>query len=174
MQLSQNHNRPTLQPTTARYLQFLSALALLFVLPLSFAEGRKTSYSKYVLIDYEFVPFHDGRLVLGADLTGGDFFEGLTKRETRNGLEFRKGTALVDSYPPAIQVQVRAWISGYRGMRKDALVPDQLVGVLSSLRFDLRWKRGIYQRTAHITKIEMQPPQVPNWGQERNGCIEST
>jgi len=85
-------------------------------------------------------------LTIRGAVTAPGFFDGLKRRETTRGIEFRRGTDVVRFFPE--ELSVRIFIRefpchiGLTEVSPLLATPE----VMSSLRFDGFWKRGLAMR----------------------------
>ena len=142
----------------------LLCLVLIFSPTEALNQNKKVAYGRNILFGFDVQPLPEAVIVLSADLTSGEFFDGLQRIETSGAPEYRKGSARVNRYPEELQVEVHAAISRHFGMLADAPLPMEVTELLSSLHFEAHWKRAMQMRPAQSLTIRMCRPPTVGWG----------
>ena len=92
-----------------------------------------------------------------AFVTSGDFFEGLEPRETPDGRKFYKDSKQVTEFPEAVTIELQALM---RDCTRVPILPVNTATAkdfMSTLNFDLQWKRELEQRSAVFSTAVSSP-----------------
>ena len=103
------------------------------------------------IVEYkEVVPLSSGQVRAGdvcvnfsPVMTSGSFFDGLQRRETPSGDEFRINSRVVKNFPEQITVQMQLSISVCDA---DIYTPAPAPGFVNGIRFKAQWKRELAMR----------------------------
>ena len=141
------------------------AAGWLLVFPMCSADGKKSdgklpkrfAFEKRVLLRPQF--FRQGRtyLLLSGDLVAGDFFAGLERIETSQGIEFRKASQAVTSYHDFLLVSVAARRTRCGFVPQPIGIPEEVSHLPDSLQFAAQWERGSEVRPAESRWLDTYP-----------------
>jgi len=120
------------------------------------ARGRDTAtYDGQVDFGAQLLDLDDGCLSVDGNVTSGNFFEGLKRRDIGGQLEYRKHGSVVTDYPERLTASIRLV-----GERCAAGLSDSPSAVFRgdsyTLRFEVAWKREMHMRPAVLSPVAAQ------------------
>lgn len=142
----------------------IAAASLLPLIPFG-AFGAPFFQTLPQIMEYkEVVPLSSGQVRdgnvcvnFGPVMTSADFFDGLQRRETPSGDEFRKNSQVVKNFPEQITVQVQTSISVCDA---DIYTPAPAPGFVGGIRFKAQWKRALTMRP--VAQLTVQRVAIPS------------
>lgn len=133
-----------------------------FPLPLD-----KPSHHKRLPLSMDFLRAEDMCLFLSGDVGAGDFFDRIRVRKAANGVQFRRGTQIVETFPESVVVSVIAVLGQCTATERSAQWEDvsQKDGrfdekFMESVTFDGSWKEGFVERPAEFGPLA--EGRIPN------------
>jgi hypothetical protein len=120
---------------------------------------------KTIPLGIDFLRADDMCLLLDADVGADDFFDDLRERNTANGIEFRKGTHVVKTFPGRLTVRVIAELGTCTlaernpegGNTRNVTLDEHF---MRSLTFEGAWKQGFDEKTADLGPLA--EGRIPN------------
>jgi len=133
-----SRNSVSFSSTRARATRVMLVFLIVWPWSLDWAEevrGRELRFASQ--------PAAEGRfcLVFGGTIALDDFLQGLQKRETPTGIEFRRGSRSVAYFPENITIAIDAFGASCK-QKKDPTEPT--AEFMSSLHLDVFWKDGVH------------------------------
>jgi hypothetical protein len=123
-----------------------------FPLPL-----EKSQHNKKLPLSVDLLRSEDTCLILFGNVGAGDFFDHIRARKTANGVQFRRGAQVVETFPDSLVVSVIAVLGKYSAReraaqgddasRKDVHFDEKF---MESVTFEGSWKEGFAEKPAEI------------------------
>jgi len=131
----------------------LTIAALLLIFQNAFAQAPPPIVEYKEVVPITSGQIRDGKVCVNFNpvMTAGDFFDGLQRRETASGDEFRKNSQVVETFPDQITVQVQTAINICDA---DIYTPAPVPSFFNDLRFKVQWKRGLTMRPASQVAVQ--------------------
>jgi hypothetical protein len=92
--------------------------------------------------------------VLVGSMSAGDFFTGLRRIDTPNGVEFRKGSSMMERFPSEISVRIAADGIACPDKPGGENMPVPSADLANSMRFEASWKRGMQLRPVETLSVK--------------------
>lgn len=119
-------------------------------------------HKQSVLLGIEIFKVNGICVPIAASMSAGDFFNGLSRKEIREGTKFFRGPEEVADYPDQLTVEVKARaVDCSRATDISSKSADSVAG---GLRFELGWKSETADRIRPIQHFELKefpPPLHP-------------
>jgi len=132
-----------------------------------FPLADETSRHKKLLLSADFLQANDMCLILFGNVGAGDFFDNIRGRKTKNGVQYRKGSQIVQTFPENLVVSIIAILGKcsareraiqlYEGSPKNVRFDN---GFMESLTFDGSWKDGFTEKPAELGPLA--EGRIPN------------
>lgn len=161
----------TMPPLSSRLALVLFALGLLLTFVAGASSGKKTKYDLALPVPAQ--PFRHDTVcgVLGGDVTAGDFFRGLERRETADGIEFRRKSQVIHDFPAELSVVLSGTIGSCPTSVPNSVSAASLTNFINQLKIAAEWSNGAGARpVSDISVIRHAPPEVwwpetdaPHW-----------
>lgn len=129
--------------------------------------SEKAQHGKRVPLGLDFLRADDMCLLLDANIEGGDFFDQLRWHKTKNGIEFRKDTQIVEAFPDSLIVRLIAALGTCTANERRVEGRDLTgggrrldEGFMKSVTFVGSWKHGFDEKPAEFGP--MAEGRIPN------------
>jgi hypothetical protein len=123
-----------------------------FPLPLDEAPRNKK-----LPLTVDFLRAEDMCLILFGTVGAGDFFDHVRSRKTANGVQFRKGSQVVTTFPESLVVSIIAVLGKCSARERAAQADDASQknvrfdeNFMESVTFDGTWKEGFAEKPAEL------------------------
>ncbi|MGB8542114.1 MAG: hypothetical protein WCD49_10815 [Candidatus Acidiferrales bacterium] len=134
-------------------LRIVNISAALLILPSAFGQAPPPIVEYKEVVPISSGQIRDGKICVNFNpvMTAGDFFDGLERRETASGDEFRKSSQVVRNFPEQITVQVQTFITVCDA---DIYTAAPLPPFFNGIQFKAQWKRGLAMRA--VSQVTVQ------------------
>jgi len=114
------------------------------------AADQKRKYGKTVSFGVKQGRIDNICMTIHATLLAPDFLENLERTQTQMGVEFRRRSGAVKSFPEAILVNLRTYVSKCDGSTAEQAIASE-VKLMESLKFEAAWEGD--SRTSNINEV---------------------
>jgi hypothetical protein len=126
-----------------------------------------TPRNKKLPLTMDFLRFEDMCLILFGNVGAGDFFDHVRARKTANGVQFRRGSQVVATFPESLVVSITAVLGNCSARERAAHVEDVSQKnvrfdehFMESVTFDGSWKEEAAEKPAELGPLA--EGRIPN------------
>jgi hypothetical protein len=121
-------------------------------------QEKKTenTYKRTITIGETSYDMNGTCLYFAAFMTSDDFFDGLRAINDSSGRRFFKGTKELKQFPDELTIQIKAL--GAECSKGRLIRPTNSESPMRSLKFRLKWKDGLRERSANSSQVKVYPP----------------
>jgi hypothetical protein len=158
----------------SRGMLILFAIGLLTALVAGASGGKKTKYDQSVPIPRQSLERNGVCGALAGNMTAGDFFRDLERREAPGGIEFRKKSQVIREFPPELSVALTGTIGSCPTSVPNSASTSSLTDFINHLKVGAEWTNRAGPRPVpNLLVVRHLPRDVwwpetdpPRWGLE--------
>src|SRR5208282_3669281 len=144
-------------------MPMLFAIGLLAALVAGASAEKKKKYDKSIMIPSESLQSTSLCGALAGNMSAGDFFKNLERRESSGGIEFRQKSQVVREFPSELSIVLTGTIGSCPASVPNSASTSSLTDFINNLKVDAEWTNGAGPRPVSDLFVVKHGPQDVWW-----------